>query len=68
MYFTKIANHIQHIITHLAKLVDGLDESPTVMVQDNNWVRIGAYLNPDALSSRPIIIFTLNKKLKNILI
>ena len=50
---------------NLAKLDDGLAESPTVMVVDKRrrktkkqkkqfWAKIGAYLNPVGLSSRPI--------------
>ena len=34
------------LVKHLAKIGDGLDESPTVMVGDNNnknWEKIGAY-------------------------
>ena len=42
---------------NLAKLGDGLDQSPTVMVGDNNnnknSVKIGAYSNPVGLSLRP---------------
>ena len=43
----------------LAKLYDGLDESPTVMVRDKkqqtkNSVKIGEYENPVGLSSRPL--------------
>ena len=44
---------------NLAKLDDGLAESPTVMVVDKTKKKqflgkIGAYLNPVGLSSRPI--------------
>jgi hypothetical protein len=44
---------------NLAKLDDGLAESPTVMVVDKTknkkqfLAKIGAYLNPVGLSSRP---------------
>ena len=51
-------NHVVHS-KNLAKLDDGLAESPTVMVGEtkNNtkkWVKIGAYENPVGLSSRPL--------------
>jgi hypothetical protein len=47
------------IYINLAKLDDGLAESPTVMVVDKTknrtfLAKIGAYLNPFGLSSRPI--------------
>jgi hypothetical protein len=49
------------MISHnLAKLDDGLAESPTVMVGDkqqlDSSVKIGAYFNPVGLSSRPTMI------------
>ena len=47
-------------LNNLAKLDDGLAESPTVMVVDKKQnktkqklAKIGAYLNPVGLSSRP---------------
>ena len=47
-----MCNHM----VNLAKLDDGLDESPTAMVVDKKAkysVKIGAYSNPVGLSSRP---------------